>query len=152
MCRGESSAPESLSSAGNCTPLSLALAMMAGPMPLPRVLGPLPTTSGPIVHAGTGSAFMVAQVFGSRGAASDKRRSKVRAEASRWVNVVVTVARDHVRLDEGEVRERARGGIRLELGEGHEVGGQPVLQPGIVDHPGELVFRDHAAAWLVRGH
>src|SRR5215831_17104289 len=60
--------------------------MRAGPMPLPKVLRPWPTTSGSIVHAGTGCASGMAQVCGSRGVASEKRWSKVRAEASRWVN------------------------------------------------------------------
>ena len=69
---GVSAVPGSLSSAGSFTSISLALAMRAGPMPLPRVLSPLPTTSGSIVHAGTGSDLMAAQVFGSRGVASEK--------------------------------------------------------------------------------
>ena len=50
--------------------------------------------------------------------------------------VVVAVAGHHVRLDQREVRERSRGGVLLELGERHEVGRQPVLQAGIVDHAG----------------
>src|SRR5262245_2729347 len=37
----------------------------AGPMALPRVLRLSPTTSGSIVHSGTGRAFTVAHVFGS---------------------------------------------------------------------------------------
>jgi hypothetical protein len=32
--------------------------------------------------------------------------------------MVVTVARQHVRLNEGEVRQGARRGVGLELGEG----------------------------------
>src|SRR5262245_55509046 len=59
--------------------------MTPGPMVLPRVLRALPTASGSIVDAGTGSALTVAQFFGSRGVASEKTCSKVRAEASRWV-------------------------------------------------------------------
>ena len=43
--------------------------------------------------------------------------------------MVVAVPGQHVGLDQGEVGEGARGGIPLELGERHEVGGQPVLQP-----------------------
>ena len=55
-------------------------------MVLPRVLRLRPTTSGSIVHAGTGAAFTVVQVFGSRGVSSVKTWSSTRAEASRWVN------------------------------------------------------------------
>ena len=86
MSRGVRSASGSLSSAGSGTPISLALVMMAGAMPLPRVLRALPTTSVSMVHAGTGWAVMAAQVAGSRDAVSEKTWSKVRAEASRWVN------------------------------------------------------------------
>ena len=56
---------------GSFTPISLALAMSAGPMPLPSVLRLWPTTSGSIVHSGTGRAFGVAHVFGSRGVSSE---------------------------------------------------------------------------------
>ena len=38
------------------TPVSLARAMMAGAMPLPRVLRPLRTTSGSVVRTTTGLA------------------------------------------------------------------------------------------------
>jgi hypothetical protein len=55
-------------------------------MPMPKVLRPLPTTSGSIVQSGTGRAVMAAQVPGSRGVAREKTWSKVRAEASRCVN------------------------------------------------------------------
>ena len=40
-------------------------------MPLPSVLRALPTTTGSIVHAGTGRAVTVVHVFGSRGVASE---------------------------------------------------------------------------------
>ena len=36
-------------------------------MPLPKRLRPLPTTSGSIVHSGTGSALTVDHILGSRG-------------------------------------------------------------------------------------
>ncbi len=51
--------------------------------------------------------------------------------------VVVAVAADHVRLDQGEVRQGAGRGVLLELGEGYEVGGQPVPESWVVDDPGE---------------
>ncbi len=46
----------------------------------------LPTSSGSIVHAGTGRASKVAQASGFRGVSRVNTCSKVRAEASRWVN------------------------------------------------------------------
>src|SRR5262249_18259785 len=61
-----------VSSAGNRTPISLALAILAGPMPLPRVLRPMPTTSGSMVHSGTGRACTAARDLRSRGEASEK--------------------------------------------------------------------------------
>src|SRR5262245_36533130 len=83
---GVSAASGSSSSGGSGTPICLALVMRAGPMPLPRVLRALPTTSGSIVQSGTGRAVTVVHVVGSRGVSSEKTWSKVRAAASRWVN------------------------------------------------------------------
>jgi hypothetical protein len=82
---GVSFASGSLSWAGSITPICRAMMMRAGPMPLPRVLRALPTTSGSIVHAGTGCAVGAAHAFGSRRVSSAKTWCKVRAAASRSV-------------------------------------------------------------------
>ena len=47
--------------------------------------------------------------------------------------MVVTVSPEHVRLDQREIGQRSGGHVPLELGERHEVGRKPVLQPGCVD-------------------
>ena len=71
-----------------------------------------------------------------RGRAVHREVNCVRERAAER-RVVVTVAPAHVRLDEREVRQCPSGGVLLELCEGHEVGGQPVLQTGVVDHARE---------------
>ena len=47
--------------------------------------------------------------------------------------VVVPMTGDAVRLDPREIRQRPGRGILLELAEGHDVRGEAILQPGVVD-------------------
>src|SRR4029453_16974068 len=137
VCPGGSSAPGSVSSAGSGTPNSLALAMSAGATPNVRAAASRWVNASPSpqalrsvaisevwryssLYTDPGSTHGDTMMAGTR----YPERSKVKPNPSMF----------------GSLSEKS-GSVPAAASssncERHEVGGQPVSQPGEVDHPGE---------------